>query len=125
MREGIEAYSQQIYLHSCRISENSGISISMPHTVRCQQHHSNPERSSVADHMKKWVVIPFLDYLINGISSRFSTRSKQAASLQGLLPMNIIVNTSIVDLNEAIAFYSDDLPNPSILDDEFCHWKIK
>ena len=35
--------------------------------------------------------------------------------------MNIKVNTSIVDLNEAIAFYSDDLPNPNILNDKLCH----
>ena len=97
----------------------------MPRTVKCQQHRSNPENSSVADHMKKSVAILFLDHLISDISSRFSTHSKQAASLQGLLPGNITVNTSIVDLNEAIVFYSDDLPNPNILDEELCRWKTK
>ena len=39
--------------------------------------------------------------------------------------MNITVNTSIVDLNEAIVIYSDDLPNPNILDEELCRWKTK
>ncbi len=39
--------------------------------------------------------------------------------------MNITVNASIVDLNEAIVFYSDDLPNPNILDEELCRWKTK
>ena len=53
VREDIEAYSQRIYLHSCRISENSVISVSMPCTVRCQQHWSNHKSSSVADDMKK------------------------------------------------------------------------
>ena len=100
VREDIEAYSQRIYLHSCRIVEKSGIFVSIPRTVRCQQHRSNPENSSVSNHMKKkGVAIPFLDHLISDISSRFSTHSKQAASLQGLLPVNITVNTSIVDLN--------------------------
>ena len=76
--------------------------------------------------MKKSVAIPFLDHLISDISSRFSTHSKQTASLQGLLPVNITtVNTSIVDLNTAIVFYSDDLPNPNILDEELCRWKTK
>ena len=97
----------------------------MPRTVRCQQHRSNPESSSVSDHMKKSVAIPFLDHLISHISSRFSTHSKQAYSLQGLLPVNITVNTSIVVLNDAIVFYSDDLPNPNIIDEEFCRWKTK
>ena len=89
MREDIEAYSQRTYLHSCRIAEKSGIFVSMPRTVKCQQHRSNPESSSVADHMKKSVAIPFLDHLINDISSRFSTHSKQAASLQGLLQLTL------------------------------------
>ena len=75
--------------------------------------------------MKKSVAIPFLDHLISDTSSRFSTHSKQAASLQGQLPVNITVNTSIVDLNEAIVFYSDDFPNPNILDEELCRWKTK
>ena len=39
--------------------------------------------------------------------------------------MNTTVNTSIVDLNEAIVFYSDDLPNPNTLDEELCLWKTK
>ena len=39
--------------------------------------------------------------------------------------MNITVNTSTVDLNEAIVFYSDDLPYPNILDEELCRWKTK
>ena len=125
MREDIEAYSQHNYLYSYRIGDKSGIFVSMPQTVRCQQHRLNPESSSVADHMKKSVAIPFLDHLISDISSRFFTHSKQAASLQGLLPLNITVNTSIVDLDEAIVFYSDDPPNPNILDEELCRWKTK
>ena len=95
----------------------------MPHTVRCQQHHSDPESSTVADHMKK-CCHSFLRQSYD-FSSRLSTYSKQAAALQGLLPLNITVNTLIVDLNEAILFNSDDLPNPNILDEELCHWKTK
>ena len=54
VREDFEAYSQQIYLHSCRISENFGISMSMPCTS--QQHHSSTDSSLVADRMKKKVL---------------------------------------------------------------------
>ena len=59
-------------------------------------------------HGKKFAS-PFKDNLIGDISSRFSTRSKQESPLQGLLSVNISVNTSIVDLNEAIASNSYDL----------------
>ena len=78
---------------------------------RCQQHYLNLESSLVADHMKKSVATPFLDSLISDISSRFSTHSKH---IDHLLPKNIRVNTTIVDLNEAKVFYSE-LPNLNIL----------
>ena len=122
VREDIEAYSQCIYLHSCRNVEKSGISVSVPHTVRCQQHHSNPENSFSVDHVGKNVAIPFLDYLISDIYSRIFTHSKQVDSFP--LPVNIRVNISILALNEA-TFHSDYLPNPNIPDEELCHWKTK
>ena len=53
MREDIEAYSQQIYLQSCKIAEKSYISVSTLRTVRCQQHRSNTESSVVAYRIKK------------------------------------------------------------------------
>ena len=96
VREDIEAYSQRIYLHNCIIAEKSGIFVSMPRTVKCQQHRSNPESSSVAYHIKKSVAILFLDHLISDISSRFSTHSKQAASLQRLLPVNITLTLQLL-----------------------------
>ena len=69
LREDIEDFSQRIYLYSCKFADKSGIFITMPQTVRCQQHRSNPESTSVADHMKKSIATPFLDYLISDISS--------------------------------------------------------
>ena len=38
--------------------------------------------------------------------------------------MNIRVN-SIVDLNEAIVYYSNDLPDHNILDEELSPWQTK
>ena len=95
----VELLRNQAYLYQCL--EQLGVS-SIVGTLKALQLQIT---------WKKKVAIPFLDRLISDISSRFSTHSKQAASLQGLLPVNITVNTSIVDLNEAIVFYSDDLPN--------------
>ena len=28
-------------------------------------------------------------------------------------------------IEEAVSFYNDDLPNPTIIDEEFCRWKSK
>jgi len=125
LRENIDDYSKRIYDHSCRLAEKSGIPVSMPRISQRQQHRSNPEHTSVEDYFKKSIAIPFLDHLISDISSRFTSHSKQAASLQGLLPCNITSTSSFSEMNEVISFYSDDLPNSSILDEELCRWKSK
>lgn len=123
--EGIDDYSQRIFEHSSRVAEKSGILIAMPRITSRQQHRPNPESISCADYFKKAIAIPFLDHLINDTSSRFTNHTKQAAFLQELIPVNITSDTSISNMKEAIKFYADDLPNASIIDEEFCRWKCK
>ena len=121
---GIDEYSHRIFEHSSKIAEKSGISVTMPRIRMCRKHCSNPEYDSCEDYFKKTVMIPFLDHLINDISSRFTNHSKQAASLQDL-PVNITEGTSTSSMKDAIDFYSDDLPNSDIIDEEFSRWKCK
>lgn len=118
LRENVDNYSQRIFQHSMRIAEQSDISVLIPRVVQRQQHRSNPEFTSAEDFFKKTIAIPFLDHLISDVSSRFTNQSKMAASLQALLPTYITPTTSCANLQEAIDFYSDDLPNPHILDEE-------
>ena len=58
---------------------------------------------------------PFLDHLIQDLSERFDSHSKTVALLQGLLPKNINTDTSFQDVEEAVLFYKDDLPNYIII----------
>ena len=44
--------------------------------------------------------------------------------MQGLLPIHITSNSSFSDIESAASFYSDDLPNAGILDEEFHRWKV-
>ena len=85
-------------------------------SVHSRRHRSNPEYASVDDYFKKTVTIPFLDQLISDISSRITKHSKQAASLQNLVPINIS------GIQDAVKFYSND---SMLLDEEFCRWKTK
>ena len=121
---GIDEYSQRSFEHSSKIAEKSGISVNMPRISKCQQHRSNPEYGSCEDYFKKTITIPFLDHLINDIS-RFTNHSKQAASLQDLLPVNITEGTSTSSMKDAIDFYSEDLPNSYIINEELSCWKRK
>ena len=86
---------------------------------------ANPESTSIEDYFKKTVAIPFLGYFLGDLSVRFSDHSKRAASLEKILPSNIDSNSSLSDIQDALSFYSDDLPNSEILDEEFCRWKSK
>ena len=121
LRENVDNYSHLIFQHGMRNADQSGISVSMPRVAQCQQHHANP----VEDFFKKTVAIPFLDHMISDVSSRFTAHSKMAASLQALLPVNITPATSCGNMQEVIDLYSDDLPNPNILDEEISRWKPK
>ena len=118
----MDAYSKRIFDHSSRLAEVSNISISMPRISNRQQHRSNPEYDSVADYFKKTITIPFLDHLVSDISTRFTDHSKKAASI---VPKNITANSSFTKIEETVEFYIDDLPDPAIMDEEFCRWKSK
>ena len=122
VRENVDHFSCRVFEHASRIAETSGITVSMPRVSTLQRHRSNPEYASVDDYFKKTVTIPFLDQLI---SSRFTKHSKQAASLQNLVPINISDKTDIGSIQDAVKFYSNDLPNPMLLDEEVCRWKTK
>ena len=125
LRADIDNYSHRIFEHSCRVAEQSGITVTMPCVAQRQQHRPNPESHSVEDYFKYTVTIPFLDHLISDLSSRFDVHTKRAASLQGLLPTRITPDSSVQDIQEAATFYAGDLPNASILDEEFHIWKSR
>ena len=96
----------------------------MPRVSQNQQNRSNPQLSSVEDYFKKTIAIPFLDRVIRDISSRLQLISSLTSSAISLKHYSNFV--SIHDeIQEAITFYSDDLPNPAIVDEELCLWKSK
>ncbi len=80
LREDIDAYSKRIFDHCCRLAEKSSFSVTVPRISQHQRCCSNPEHNSVENYFKKTVCIPFLDYLIADITSRFSTHTEQAAT---------------------------------------------
>lgn len=125
LRANVDKYAERIFQHSCRLAECSGITVAKPRVTRVQQHRSNPETESVEQHFKCTVIVPFLDHLISDLSSRFNKHAKQVASLQGLLPIKLTPASSVRDIEQAVAFYYSDLPNASILDEEFHLWKVK
>ena len=124
-RQDIDNYCKRIFQHSSRLAEQSGISISMPRISQRQQHRSNIHTTSVEEYFKVAIAIPFLDQLISDISLRFSNLSKQACTLQALLPRKITNTTSMSDIQAAVEYYTEDLPNALIMDEELHRWKLR
>ena len=59
------------------------------------------------------------DNHVSDTATRFTAHSKKAASIQKLLSTSITRNSSFSRIEEAVAFYTDDLPNPTIMGEEF------
>ena len=125
LRENIDAYSLRIFQHSSRIAEQSGVVVAMPRVTQQQRNRANPVSSSIQEYFKLTITIPFLDHLISDLSFRFDAHAKRAASLQSIIPARITEGLSIDDISEGVEFYSDDLPNPGIVDEELSCWKSR
>ena len=125
LRGDVSSYSGHVFSHSSRIANNSKVSIAIPRISRHQQHRSNYASQSPEEYFKVSVVIPFLDHLISELSIRFDNHTKQATLLQHLLPSIITETSNPNDIEQAINLYRDDLPNPSIVDEELHQWNAQ
>lgn len=125
LRKNVDDYSLCIFQHSTRICEHSGIAVTMPCLCHHQRNQSNPVGSSIEDFFKQTVAIPFLNHLNSDVSFRFDEHTKQAASLQRIIPSLITTNLSHNDISEGVDFYSDDLPNTATVDEEPSRWKSR
>ena len=125
IRDDVNEFSHRIFEHTSSIALKSSISVSCPRISQRQQHRFNVQSNSPEAYFKVAIVIPLLDHLIGDRSFRFSARFRQAARLQALLPSRLSATTSVSDIDEAVTFYNDDLPNPQIIDEELHVWKAR
>ena len=121
----LTAFSDRIYNHSCCLAAKSDIAPVVPRTCQRQQHRSNYQCSDPKQYFKVTVLLPFLDHLLADLKARFAKHVQKVARLQSLLPSSISETSSFQDIEEAVIFYSADLPNPDIVDEEFVRWKRK
>jgi len=125
LRAKVGDYSARIYSHSVTLAEKSGISVSLPRITTRQRDRSNQPFSSPEEYFKLSVTIPFLDHLISEIAGRFNEHTKKASLIQHLLPFKMRPSSSVEDIQEAVSLYHNDLPNSSIVDEEYQRWKGK
>ena len=125
LRNNVDDYANHIFEYSCRIAEQSQIAVTMPRVSLRQQHRPNQPSNSIEEYFKHSVTIPFLDHIVSDLTTRFNAHVKQSASIEKLLPANINPDSCVKTLEQAVAFYKDDLPNVDVVDEEFHFWKSR
>ena len=118
-------YSERIFQHAKRIAEKSGVEVAKPRTTGRQQHRANVEAATPQKYFERAVLLPFLDYIISQIDSRFSSHVEKVSSIQGLLPQFLTADSTFEAFEDAVHFYQADLPNADVVDEEFARWKTK
>ncbi|XP_071483383.1 52 kDa repressor of the inhibitor of the protein kinase-like [Diadema antillarum] len=65
--------------------------------------------------------VPFVDHIIAELEKQFSALSKRASRLLGLVPE--VALQYDCDIDSLIATYSDDLPSPGLVQEEYERWR--
>lgn len=99
------------------------IDIKIPRTTKKQTNRSNYESANIEQYYRLSIFLPFLDYLISELQSRFSEKQSHIAELWNIVP------TYLDKLNHekflaAIKFYQDDISCITTLEGEMKLWKI-
>ena len=106
------------------LPKKSNVTVTKPRITQHQQHRANVNAPSVEKYCEVTILLPFLNHVISETDAQFSQHVKKASLIQGLLPKSLTPQSSMT-FQEAVDFYSADLPNPDVIDEEFARWKNK
>ena len=110
-----------------QIANGLEIEIKVPRTCVKQQHRANVNTTEPKEYFKSTLAIPFLDYLLQELRSRFQTEDTSAYSICSLLPSNIteLGEEELTRLSHQLMFWETDLDRISSQDllKEIKEWK--
>ena len=95
----------------------------MPRITGRQEHRNNAPSVNPESHYRVNVAIPFLDYLLKEMGSRFSEDNSAGAVICSLVPSAVVKHDSLRNLAENLQFWQQDLPTPSSLPFELKEWQ--
>ena len=85
----------------------------MPRIIWRQEHRNNAPSVNPESHYRDNVAIPFIDHLLEEMSSRFSEDNRAGAEFCSLVPSAMVRHDSLRNLAEKLQFWQEDLPTPS------------
>ena len=124
MRQTIDEEFHKIYKQTERLAENLHVEPTIPRSALRQMHRYNISAENPEEYYRRALAIPLVDRFIAEMT--FNSFNKTASKLLLLVP-SIICDPEYNDLDIEVLIeqYSDDLPNPDVIDLELKLWKRK
>ncbi|XP_054263675.1 52 kDa repressor of the inhibitor of the protein kinase-like [Macrosteles quadrilineatus] len=114
-----------LYEKAQQLATKMGSDIKKPRIIGSQRHRSNIDCGTPEEYFRTSIYVPFLDFLISELNSRFpKTELSQIGKLQMLLPAEGRFQEGFQDLVlEGARLYANDLPCYDALKGELSIWK--
>jgi len=125
-RNNVEQEFKKIFEQAERIAEKLNVDPSLPRIAKRQVHRQNQPANTPEEYYRRTVAIPVLDCIIGEMETRFNKLSQRAVKLLLLVPTICCERSNICDnLKSTVDMYSNDLPNPDLVNTELKSWKRK
>ena len=95
----------------------------MPRITGRQEHRNNALSVNPESHYRVNVAIPFIDHLLEEMSSRFSKDNRAGAEIFSLVPSVVVKHYRLRNLAEKLQFWQQDFPTLSSLLSELKEWQ--
>ena len=117
MRQTIAEEFHKMYKQTERLAEKLHVEPTIPRSAVRQMHLNNVPAENPEEYFRRALAIPLVDRFITEMTFRFNSFNKTASKLLLLVP-SIICDSEYNDLDiEGLREqYSDDLPNPGVID---------
>ena len=122
VRSNIEEECHELFEDASRLADKIGATISVPRITGRQEHRNNAASVNLESHYHVNVAIPFIDHLLEEMSSRFSEDNRVGAEIFALVPSAVVIHDSLRNLAEKLQFWQQELPTPYYKD--FCYWAV-
>lgn len=127
IRRAIDTEFKSCFEDAKQISDDLDIVIKTPRVCSKQQHRENVSTSNPRDYYRSVVVIPFLDFFLSELNTRFQKEDLTAYTICSLLPINVtnISHKELSKLASELIFWGSDLPCLSVkdLEKELRDWR--
>ena len=126
MRQTIDEEIHKIYKQTERLAEKLHVEPKIPRNVVRQMQRNNVPAENPEEYYRRALTIPLVDRFIAEMTFKFNLFNKTASKVL-LLVSSIIWDPEYndLDIEGIIEKYSDDFPNPDVIDLQLKLWKRK